>query len=130
MVFVVSPKVYWRWLRRVFQRFVKVIDVFISRKRNKLGSKMGFVRFESVNEVRNAQRQLNRVRFLDYRIQCLKVWRRRTRAYWFHGLMILLGGQRKDKALIELYGLLAMVFPSKHGVQKHSRISQSDGGSS
>ncbi|XVF28383.1 hypothetical protein REPUB_Repub15cG0024900 [Reevesia pubescens] len=78
----VPPKVHWRWLRRVFQRFGKVVDVFIPKKRNRMGSKMGFVRFKSVSEARNAQRQLNGVWFLDYRITVNFAIYNPRRSYW------------------------------------------------
>ncbi|XVE98804.1 hypothetical protein REPUB_Repub03eG0140000 [Reevesia pubescens] len=64
----VPPKVHWRWLGRVFQRFGNVIDVFILRKRNRMGSKMGFVRFGSINKARKTQLYFNGVWFLDYKI--------------------------------------------------------------
>ncbi|XVF38856.1 hypothetical protein REPUB_Repub20aG0138100 [Reevesia pubescens] len=78
----VPPKVHWRWLKRVFQRFGNVVDVFIPKKRNRMGSKMGFVRFQSVSEARNAQRQLNGVWFLDYRIRVNFAIYNPRRNYW------------------------------------------------
>ncbi|XVF03589.1 hypothetical protein REPUB_Repub05bG0006400 [Reevesia pubescens] len=95
----VPPKVHWRWLRRVFQSFGNVVDVFIPRKRNKLGSKMGFVRFESILEARNAQRQLNGAWFLDYRIWVNLAKYNPRRSFWrktgvFHKEAMVTGAEK------------------------------------
>ncbi|XVE97993.1 hypothetical protein REPUB_Repub03eG0067000 [Reevesia pubescens] len=47
-----------------------------------MGSKMGFVRFKSVSEARNAQRQLSGVWFLDYRIRVNFAIYNPRRNYW------------------------------------------------
>ncbi|XVE96315.1 hypothetical protein REPUB_Repub02eG0210800 [Reevesia pubescens] len=67
-VYNIPSKVRWRWLGRVFQRFGKEVNAFIPRKRSISGSKIGFVRFESLNNARRAQWNLNRVWFLNHKI--------------------------------------------------------------
>ncbi|XVF38859.1 hypothetical protein REPUB_Repub20aG0138400 [Reevesia pubescens] len=103
----VPPKVHWRWLRRVFQRFGNVVDVFIPKKRNRMGSKMGFVRFQSVSEARNAQRQLNGVWFLDYRIRVNFAIYNPRRNYWrkmgvIHKEILFLGEEKSPQPTMNM----------------------------
>ncbi|XVF08143.1 hypothetical protein REPUB_Repub06bG0200500 [Reevesia pubescens] len=103
----VPPKVHWRWLRRVFQRFGNVVDVLIPRKRNRLGSKMSFVRFESVLKARNAQRQLNGVWFLDYRIRVNFAKYNPRRSLWrktwvIHKEAMVLGVEKASRPMINM----------------------------
>ncbi|XVF31073.1 hypothetical protein REPUB_Repub16aG0114000 [Reevesia pubescens] len=57
-----------RWIAKVFNRFGKVVDVFVPKKRSRWGRKIGFVRFGSLVEARRAIWNLNGVFFLDYKI--------------------------------------------------------------
>ncbi|KAL4283199.1 hypothetical protein GQ457_16G029250 [Hibiscus cannabinus] len=45
-----SPKVNWRYLKKLFQRFGNVLDVFIPQKKDFSGSNFGFVRFSTIRE--------------------------------------------------------------------------------
>ncbi|XVF00347.1 hypothetical protein REPUB_Repub03eG0277400 [Reevesia pubescens] len=57
-----------RWLSTIFQKFGRVVDVFIPLKRSKWGKKIAFVRFGSLNDANRAILNLNGVFFLDHRI--------------------------------------------------------------
>ncbi|XVF28892.1 hypothetical protein REPUB_Repub15cG0072000 [Reevesia pubescens] len=60
MVFVenVPERVHWRWLKKVFQNFGRVVDVFIPRKHSGSGKKFAFVRFEREIDANRARRNL------------------------------------------------------------------------
>ncbi|KAK8626240.1 hypothetical protein V6N13_133891 [Hibiscus sabdariffa] len=45
-----STKVNWRYLKKLFQRYGRVLDVFIPKKTDLSGSKFGFVRSPSMRE--------------------------------------------------------------------------------
>ncbi|OMO62744.1 hypothetical protein COLO4_32924 [Corchorus olitorius] len=64
----IPPKVHWRWLTEIFQRYGDVMDVFIPQKRRKRDRKFGFVRFSIMDDARRASSRLNRTWLLDYRI--------------------------------------------------------------
>ncbi|XVF38373.1 hypothetical protein REPUB_Repub20aG0095900 [Reevesia pubescens] len=57
-----------RWLSTIFQKFGRVVDVFIPLKRSKWGKKIAFVRFGSLNDANRAILNLNGVFFLDHKI--------------------------------------------------------------
>ncbi|XVF13782.1 hypothetical protein REPUB_Repub08aG0237200 [Reevesia pubescens] len=56
------------WVAKVFRKFGKIVDVFISQKRSRWGKKIGFVRFRSLGEAKRAIWNLNEVFFLDQKI--------------------------------------------------------------
>ncbi|XVF30435.1 hypothetical protein REPUB_Repub16aG0057200 [Reevesia pubescens] len=56
------------WLATVFQRFRKVLDVFIPEKKSRWGKRFGFVRFETIWEAKRAIWNLNGVFFLENKI--------------------------------------------------------------
>ncbi|XVF31256.1 hypothetical protein REPUB_Repub16aG0129800 [Reevesia pubescens] len=64
----IPPKVIWRWLGKVFQRFGRVVDVFKPRRNSKRGNRIDFFRFATLEEARKAQWNLNGVWFLDHKI--------------------------------------------------------------
>ncbi|KAL4352857.1 hypothetical protein GQ457_06G008930 [Hibiscus cannabinus] len=64
-----SPKVHWRFLKKLFQRFGRVLDVFIPRKSYLSGSNFGFVRFPSLREAETTVFMFNGAWVVDRRIQ-------------------------------------------------------------
>ncbi|XVE92512.1 hypothetical protein REPUB_Repub01dG0103700 [Reevesia pubescens] len=72
-----------------------------------MGSKMGFVRFQSVSEARNAQRQLNGVWFLDYRIRVNFAIYNPRRNYWrkmgvIHKETMFLGEEKSPQPMMNM----------------------------
>ncbi|XVF17060.1 hypothetical protein REPUB_Repub10bG0084600 [Reevesia pubescens] len=57
-----------RWVTTIFQKFGRVVDVFLPVKRSKWGRRIGFVRYSSVFDARSAIWNLNGVFFLDNKI--------------------------------------------------------------
>ncbi|KAL4301708.1 hypothetical protein GQ457_10G005450 [Hibiscus cannabinus] len=64
-----SPKVHWRFLKKLFQRFGRVLDVFIPRKSYLSGSNFGFVHFPSLREAETALFMFGGAWVVDHRIQ-------------------------------------------------------------
>ncbi|KAK8548750.1 hypothetical protein V6N12_061656 [Hibiscus sabdariffa] len=80
-----SSKVNWRYLKKLFQRFGQVLDVFIPKKTDVSGSNFGFVRFPSKREAEMAVFMFEGAWVVDRRIQVnlakfkcrSKFWRRK-----------------------------------------------------
>ncbi|KAK8652820.1 hypothetical protein V6N13_126843 [Hibiscus sabdariffa] len=77
-----SPKVHWRFLKKLFQRFGRVLDVFIPRKSDVSGSNFGFVRFPSLQEAENAVFIFDEAWVVDHRIQVNIAKFRCRSSYW------------------------------------------------
>ncbi|KAK5845505.1 hypothetical protein PVK06_001696 [Gossypium arboreum] len=58
----------WRWVRSIFGKYGKVVDVVIPKKRSRTRKKFAFLRFYFKNEVVRAMRRLNGSLILDKRI--------------------------------------------------------------
>ncbi|ESW18232.1 hypothetical protein PHAVU_006G023800, partial [Phaseolus vulgaris] len=58
-----------RDLWKVFQRWGRVLDVFVSRKLNARNQKFGFVRFQGVNDVRSLERELDAIWIGTWKLQ-------------------------------------------------------------
>ncbi|KAK8982526.1 hypothetical protein V6N11_046446 [Hibiscus sabdariffa] len=77
-----SSKVKWRDLKKLFQRFGQVLDVFIPKKTDVSGSNFGFVRFPSKQEAEMAIFMFEGAWVVDRRIQ-VNLARFRCRSkYW------------------------------------------------
>ncbi|KAL4383057.1 hypothetical protein GQ457_15G001760 [Hibiscus cannabinus] len=63
-----SPKVNWRYLKKLFQRFGSVLDVFIPQKKDLFGSNFGFVRFPTIREAETAVLMFGGAWVVDRRI--------------------------------------------------------------
>ncbi|KAK8674637.1 hypothetical protein V6N13_032746 [Hibiscus sabdariffa] len=84
LVFVgnLSPKVHWRHLKKLFQRFGQVLDVFIPKKTDLYGSKFGFVRFSTLREAETTAYMFGGAWVVDRRIR-VNLARYRSRSnYW------------------------------------------------
>ncbi|KAL4379525.1 hypothetical protein GQ457_02G018470 [Hibiscus cannabinus] len=71
-----------RFLKKLFQRFGHVLDVFIPRKFDDSGSNFGFVRFPSLREAENAAFMFDGAWVVDRRIQVNIVKFRCRSTYW------------------------------------------------
>ncbi|XVF24431.1 hypothetical protein REPUB_Repub13aG0127300 [Reevesia pubescens] len=49
------PKVHWRWVKTVFQKFGRVVNVFLPRKNSRNGHIFRFVRYASMVAAQRAQ---------------------------------------------------------------------------
>jgi len=58
-----------RDLWKVFQRWGRVLDVFVSRKLNARKQKFGFVRFQGVNDVYSLERKLDAIWIGTWKLQ-------------------------------------------------------------
>ncbi|ESW07945.1 hypothetical protein PHAVU_009G005600, partial [Phaseolus vulgaris] len=58
-----------RDLWKVFQRWGRVLDVFVSRKLNARNQKFGFVRFQGVNDVFSLERELDAIWIGTWKLQ-------------------------------------------------------------
>ncbi|KAK8978610.1 hypothetical protein V6N11_055596 [Hibiscus sabdariffa] len=63
-----SPKVNWRYLKKLFERFGSVLDVFIPQKKDLFGSNFGFVRFPTIREAETAVLMFGGAWVVDRRI--------------------------------------------------------------
>ncbi|KAK9010918.1 hypothetical protein V6N11_043785 [Hibiscus sabdariffa] len=85
-----SPKVNWRHLKKLFQRFGQVLDVFIPKKTNVSGSKFGFIRFSTLREAETTVYMFGGAWVVDRRIRVNLVRYRSRSNYWrrkhSHGL--------------------------------------------
>ncbi|KAK9046317.1 hypothetical protein V6N11_052209 [Hibiscus sabdariffa] len=63
-----SPKVKWRYLKKLFQRFGNVLDVFIPQKRDFSGFNFGFFRFSTIREAETAVLMFGGAWVVDRRI--------------------------------------------------------------
>ncbi|XVF23290.1 hypothetical protein REPUB_Repub13aG0024100 [Reevesia pubescens] len=78
----IPQKVHWRWLWTIFEHYGRVLDVFIPRKRSRLGKRYGFVRFASRPAALTAIKSLNGAWLLNSRIGVnIARFRGRT-SYW------------------------------------------------
>ncbi|XVF19035.1 hypothetical protein REPUB_Repub11eG0075800 [Reevesia pubescens] len=76
------PKVHWRWVKTVFQKFGRVVDIFLPRKNSRNGHRFGFVRYVSIADAHRAQWNLNGVWFLDYKIRVYLAKYNPMSAFW------------------------------------------------
>ncbi|KAL4313241.1 hypothetical protein GQ457_01G035070 [Hibiscus cannabinus] len=77
-----SPKVHWRYLKKLFQRYGRVLDVFIPHKTDLSGSKFGFVRFPSMREAETSVIMFGGAWVVDRRIQVNIAKFRCRSSYW------------------------------------------------
>ncbi|KAK8993580.1 hypothetical protein V6N11_033672 [Hibiscus sabdariffa] len=77
-----SPKVNWRHLKKLFQRFSQVLDVFIPKKTDVSGSKFGFIGFSTLREAETTAYMFGGAWVVDRRIR-VNLPRYRSRSnYW------------------------------------------------
>ncbi|KAK8585423.1 hypothetical protein V6N13_050402 [Hibiscus sabdariffa] len=77
-----SPKVHWRYLKKLFQKYGRVLDVFIPHKTDLSGSKFGFVRFPSMREAEISVIMFGGAWVVDRRIQVNIAKFRCRSSYW------------------------------------------------
>ncbi|KAK8483154.1 hypothetical protein V6N11_080225 [Hibiscus sabdariffa] len=85
-----SPKVNWRYLKKLFQRFGSVLDAFIPQKKDLSGSNFGFVRFPTIREAETAVLMFGGAWVVDRRIKVniakfnsrTSFWRKKRKDSW------------------------------------------------
>lgn len=65
----IPTRIYSRYLKRVFQQFGKLVDVYIVKKRTKYGGIFGFVRFERSIDAQRTVSRLNVAWLLNQRLR-------------------------------------------------------------
>ncbi|KAK8986304.1 hypothetical protein V6N11_013798 [Hibiscus sabdariffa] len=84
------PKVNWRYLKKLFQRFGSVLDAFIPQKKDLSGSNFGFVRFPTIREAETAVLMFGGAWVVDKRINVniakfnnrTSFWRKKRNDSW------------------------------------------------
>lgn len=79
-------------LRKLFSRFGNVREVFVPKKRDKLGSRFGFVKFKDVSDEAQLGRRLEEVWWGDskLKVNCARFGREeKGRRWWWKGVAAL-----------------------------------------